>query len=81
MADNYFPTPNVPTNNNPGQIPKTPVLHPPTSQNNQVPALRTSLKNGVPAGAPGGIQVGTPMDAAGTFPGRESVSPPAGSPY
>lgn len=79
MADQN-PTPNVATNNNPGQWPKTPVLHPPTSQTSQGPPLRTSLKNGVPAGAPGGIQVGTPMDKAPTTP-AVNRNPPQGSPY
>ena len=76
----YFPTPNKPTNNNPGQFPKTPVLNPPTPQG-ATPPLRTSLTNGVPGADRAGNQAGTPMDTAGTFPGRESVSPPAGSPF
>lgn len=76
MADNYFPTPNVPTNNNPGQIAKTPVLNPPAAGSNMgVDLSRTSLRNPVPSGA----GVGNPMDSAPTCP-AVSRKPPSGSP-
>lgn len=67
MADSGGP-PYTPVNNNPGQVAKSPYPNPPTSQSSQGPPMRTSLLNGVPAGAPGGVQVGTPMDKADTCP-------------
>lgn len=70
----------VPANNNTQIWQKQGSTYPPTSQTSQGPPLRTSLKNGVPAGAPGGIQVGTPMDKAPTTP-AVNRNPPQGSPY
>jgi hypothetical protein len=66
-------SPDTPTNNNPG----IPVAHPtsqnpPANQNGQGPSIHSYLAAGVPNRLPTGVQSGTPMDKAPTFPGRKS---------